>query len=117
MMMAEPGSPDPPAPTRKRAQPHGVEKVAREGLGRVAVTVAIKPADAHGYARVRSLQAGYRADSAVAVAREHGLCPRTWFRSAGSGSPGRGGAACQTARGGRLTGGVSLKGASVSRLM
>ena len=44
-------------------------------------------------------------------------CPNAWCRSAGSGSPWRGWAACQTATGGRLTGGVSLNGASVSRLM
>ena len=46
-----------------------------------------------------------------------GSCLNAWCRSAGSGSPGRGWAACQTAAGGRLTGAVSLNGASVSRLI
>ncbi|MGI4796019.1 MAG: IS1096 element passenger TnpR family protein [Janthinobacterium lividum] len=44
-------------------------------------------------------------------------CPSAWCRSAGCGSPGRGWSARQPAKGGRLTVGVSLNGASVSRLM
>ncbi len=53
----------------------------------------------------------------ISPPRDVRSCPAAWCRSAGSGSPGRGWAACQTATGGRLTGGVLLNGASVSRLM
>ena len=60
----------------------------------------------------------FRTCRCVLLARpSKGSCPNAWCRSAGSGSPGRGWAGCQTAAGDRLTGGVSLNGASVSRLM